>query len=156
MRYQHEFIVAAPLASVTAFHQQSASMAAITPPPVIARIHQAPEYLQPGDRMAFTLWLGPLPVRWTAQIEALPGAGFADRQESGPFAAWLHRHTFIALADGRTLVRDEIEYRPKRHLFWGPVGWLMGLNLPVLFAYRGWKTRRLLEGQNRASPEEAA
>ncbi|HRX05275.1 MAG TPA: hypothetical protein P5148_19150, partial [Anaerolineae bacterium] len=32
------------------------------------------------------------------------------------------------------------------HPIWGPVGLGMMLNLPLLFAYRGWQTRRLLNG----------
>lgn len=159
MRYQHEFTVAAPLETVAEFHSRSASMGAITPPPVVVRVHQAPERLQEGDRMDFTMWLGPLPVRWLAQIEDVSPEGFTDRQVRGPFERWVHRHTFVPLESGNTLVRDEIEYRPKRHPFWGPVGFLMGLNLPVLFAFRGWKTRNLLESrpakQAAAKPENA-
>ena len=30
-------------------------------------------------------------------------------------------------------------------LFWGLVGVLMWIGMPALFAYRGWKTRRMLE-----------
>ena len=37
----------------------------------------------------------------------------------------------------------------RRHLLWGPVGLGMSLNLPVLFAYRQWQTRRLLDQQRR-------
>ncbi len=35
----------------------------------------------------------------------------------------------------------------RRHPLWGPVGLGMSLNLPVLFAYRQWQTRRLLDQQ---------
>lgn len=94
--------------------------------------------------MRFTLWLGPFPIHWHAAIEAVSDTGFADRQLSGPFAHWVHRHTFIESGDGLTTVRDEIEYVYRRHLVWGAVGRLFVLGLPVLFAYRAWRTRRLL------------
>ena len=42
-------------------------------------------------------------------------------------------------------MRDEIEYVYRRHLVWGPVGRLFVLGLPPLFAYRAWRTRRMLE-----------
>jgi ligand-binding SRPBCC domain-containing protein len=145
MKYQHSFRVHAPLAAVTDFHAQSASMGAITPPPVIARIHQAPARLQEGDEMDFTLWLGPLPLRWLARIENVGYNGFTDRQLRGPFTTWVHRHHFRPVDETTTEVFDEVEAELKKHPWWSLVGLGMWLNMPILFAYRGWKTRSLLE-----------
>jgi ligand-binding SRPBCC domain-containing protein len=145
MKYEHIFMVRAPLAAVANFHRQSRSMGAITPPPVRVRIHRAPERLASGEKMEFTLWLGFLPVRWLARFEEVSATGFVDRQVDGPFKRWVHRHTFVARGDKLTEVRDEIEAELKRHPLWGPLGWSMWLGLPLLFAYRGWRTRRLLE-----------
>ena len=69
MKYAHRFRVEAPLAAVAEFHSRSASMPAITPPPMIVRVHAAPAVLAEGDTMDFTLWAGPIPVRWVARIE---------------------------------------------------------------------------------------
>lgn len=146
MKYRRQFEVQAPLAAVAAFHTQPASMAAITPPPVIVRIRHAPTRLAEGDEMAFTLWLGPLPVHWLARIEDVSAHGFTDRQLRGPFRTWVHRHTFRPRSETATLVQDEIRIELRRHPFWAVLGFLMWLNLPVLFAYRSWKTRRCLEG----------
>lgn len=120
-------------------------MGAITPPPIIVRVHQAPAELANGDDMRFTLWFGPVPIRWLARIEEITPNGFVDRQISGPFAAWVHRHTFIAVGDGVTDVYDAIALAPKPDGFDGLVSRMMALSLPFLFAFRGWKTRRLLE-----------
>jgi hypothetical protein len=57
---------------------------------------------------------------------------------------WRHRHSFVAIDDHATDVVDEVEVRPRVHPLWGPVGLGMALNLPVLFAFRQWQTRRLL------------
>ena len=119
-------------------------MPAITPPPMIVRVHAAPAVLAEGDTMDFTLWAGPIPVRWIARIEDASPEGFTDRQIRGPFAAWAHRHTFVRVDDRTTDVVDEVEAELKRHLFWGLAGALMWIGMPVLFAYRGWKTRRIL------------
>lgn len=146
MIYRHAFRVRASLSEVTCFHRHPSSMAVITPPPVVVRFQQAPASLGEGDEIRFTLWLGPLPLRWAARIEALSSTGFTDRQVRGPFRLWFHRHTFLPLSEGVTEVRDEVTVALKRHLLWGPVGLLMSLSLPLLFAYRGWKTRRTLEG----------
>jgi len=143
--YRHRFSVRATLAQVAEFHAQSRSIGAITPPPVIVQIHRAPPHLSEGDEMEFTLWLGPLPLRWLARIEDVSPSGFVDRQLRGPFAEWRHHHSYTPLPDGWTEVLDEITAAPQGHPLWGLVGRLMWLNLPILFAYRGWKTRRLLE-----------
>jgi ligand-binding SRPBCC domain-containing protein len=145
MKYRHSFQIHAPLKIVADFHAHSSSMGAITPPPIITQIHEAPARLDEGDKMDFTLWLGPFPIRWLARIEDVSETGFADRQLRGPFTAWLHRHTFVPVDDQTTQVIDEIDYTLSSHLFWKVVGWGMGLNLPLLFAYRAWKTKRLLE-----------
>jgi ligand-binding SRPBCC domain-containing protein len=148
MKYEHRFRVRAPLAAVADFHSRSASMPAITPPPMIVRVHAAPARLGEGDEMDFTLWAGPIPLRWAAKIEEVSPAGFTDRQLRGPFAAWAHRHTFVRVTDEITEVVDEVQAEVKRHPFWGPVGLLMWAGMPALFAFRGWKTRLLLETEN--------
>lgn len=144
--YRHAFRVRAPRDEVAAFHTAALSLKAITPPLMPIQLHQAPEHLADGDEMRFTLWLGPLPVRWLARVEQVSPEGFVDRQVDGPFAAWTHRHRFLAVDEANTDVVDEVEARLKAHLLWGAVGLTMWLGLPLLFAYRGWKTRRLLEG----------
>jgi len=67
--FQHRFLVHAPLKKVAEFHSRSASMADITPPPVLVRIHQSPAILSEGNEMKFTLWVGPLPIHWHAHME---------------------------------------------------------------------------------------
>lgn len=145
MMYRHRFRVRAPLATVAAFHARSNSMAAITPPPIIVRAAPAPVVLGSGDRLDFTLWLGPLPVRWVAQIDNATQEGFTDRQIRGPFAQWIHRHSYRSLDGDVTEVRDQVQASLRQHPFWGPVGLAMWIGMPLLFAYRGWRTRRLLE-----------
>jgi ligand-binding SRPBCC domain-containing protein len=120
-------------------------MRAITPPPVFVQVHQAPDLLREGDRMEFTLRIGPLPVRWVACIGDVTDQGFTDRQLTGPFRSWIHRHTFLPLSYGGTEVIDAVEAELRPHPFWGLVGLGMWLSLPFLFAFRGWKTRRILE-----------
>jgi len=147
MRYKHRFQVEAPLAAVAEFHAQSASMGAITPPPVVVRIHRAPARLDDGDEMDFTMWLGPLPLNWLARMEDVSPNGFTDRQLRGPFREWIHRHTFAPVDETTTAVVDEIELELRAELWWALVGLGMWLSLPLLFAYRGWKTRRLIQAQ---------
>jgi ligand-binding SRPBCC domain-containing protein len=155
MKYVHRFQVTAPLERVVEFHKHSASMGAITPPPIVVRVHRAPVRLAEGDEMEFTLWVGPFPIRWLARIEQVTPTSFVDRQVRGPFTRWVHRHSFVALSDGTTEVLDEVEVELATQWFWRLVGFGMWLNLPVLFAFRAWKTRRLL-GDPQADPAEVA
>jgi ligand-binding SRPBCC domain-containing protein len=155
MIYRHSFEVAAPQSVVADFHCNSDSMGAITPPPVIVRVHNAPEQLSEGDEMDFTMWLGPLPIHWVARIEQTTPVSFVDRQISGPFASWRHLHTYVAHGPEKTLVIDQVEAELSDNWWWKMVGTGMWLNLPILFAYRGWKTRRLLERRKQAVTVEA-
>ena len=149
MQFRHSFRVKAPQSVVADFHRHSDSMGAITPPPVIVRVHSAPEKLAEGDTMDFTLWVGPMPIRWVAVIEQTTPVSFVDRQVSGPFASWRHLHTYVAEDANTTLVIDEVNAELSHNWWWKLVGWGMWLNLPILFAFRGWKTRQLLESAQR-------
>lgn len=144
MQYRHSFEVRAPQTAVAQFHSDPSSMGAITPPPVIVQMHSAPAQLSEGATMEFTLWVGPLPLRWLACIEQVTPVSFVDRQLRGPFAAWRHLHTYVATSPERTLVLDQVEVQLSRNWWWKLVGLGMVLSLPILFGYRGWKTRRIL------------
>lgn len=148
MEFRHSFVVHAPLEAVRDFHRRADSMRRITPPPVWVQLRQAPETLGEGVQMDFTLWLGVLPLRWQARIENVSANGFDDRQVAGPFAEWLHRHRFEALDERATRVVDWVEAKLHPSLLRRLVGFLMWINLPLLFAYRAWRTRRLLQGVN--------
>jgi ligand-binding SRPBCC domain-containing protein len=118
MDYHHRFILKAPLEEVLAFHLSARSLLAITPPFLFMRDVDAPQCMTEDSRMAFTLWLGPLPVRWQARIESLDSSGFDDVQIEGPFAAWKHTHRFEAQQDGTCLVHDHVRLRLEYHPIW--------------------------------------
>ena len=145
MNYEHRFRVQAALSRVRNFHSRAESMAAITPPPVFVKMRSTPATLNENDIMDFTMWMGPLPIHWTARIERVTETGFSDRQMRGPFAFWLHRHTFAAVNEQTTEVVDEITVKLSHHPLWWLVGMFMWLGLPFLFTYRGWKTKRMLK-----------
>lgn len=156
MEYRHRFRVAAPVAAVEAFHRQPASLVAITPPPVAVRLESAGSELRAGDELPFSLNLGPLSMPWLARIEDVGPNGFMDRQLRGPFSSWTHRHTFLGLGGAGTEVRDHVEVSLQPHPLWGPVGLLIWLSLPLLFAYRSWATRRRLHATLSRSPAPPA
>ena len=63
------------------------------------------------SRIDYRLNLMGVPFRWRTLISRWEeGSCFVDEQLSGPYALWVHTHTF-ADHPGGTLVRDEVRYR---------------------------------------------
>ncbi len=154
MRFEHRFTVSAPQEAVAAFHASARALKAITPPPIIMQVHHAPEPLGEGDHVVFTMWLGPIPVRWDSLISDVSVEGFTDTQVQGAFGSWVHRHNFIRVDDATTEVYDVVEAAPGRGLFFGLLSRLMWAGNGILFAYRARRTRRLLE-RGKAERSEA-
>ncbi len=149
MQYFHTFLVQAPLENVVAFHRSASSLEAITPPFFFMSGLEAPDQLIEGSQMSFRLWLGPLPVEWKARIENVTASGFDDVQLSDPFESWVHTHSFSVPSAGLCQVEDKVQMRLRHHLLWFPVGLIMALGLPLLFTFRGWKTKSMLERSNK-------
>jgi len=144
-QFSHCFEVRAPIERVAEFHRDTQALRKLSPPPMFVTFNKL-QPLAEGSLADFTLWLGPIPVRWVAVHSAVdPRQGFTDSQKIGPFDTWVHRHTFRSLGDQLTEVIDEIQAEPGKQFVGGLVSRLMWLGLPVLFAYRAWQTRRSLE-----------
>ena len=142
--YRHTFQVKAPLDAVAEFHRSSAALRQLSPPPMIVQFHRM-DPMGEGSVSDFTMWLGPIPIRWTAvHADVTTRHGFTDSQKRGPFRTWVHRHSFLEIDATTTEIVDEIEAEPGNL-----ISRLMWLNVPMLFAFRGWKTRRVL---TRGSP----
>ena len=138
--FDYRFSVPASLAAVRDFHRDTRALKRLTPPPVFVRLHRV-EPLAEGSVSEFTLWVGPLPLRWTAVHRNVSDRGFTDVQAAGPAAKWEHTHTFVPLADGRTEIREHIEYEHKS----GPIGLVTRIlfakpNLLGMFFYRSLVT----------------
>ena len=151
--FDHRFTVRAPLAVVAEFHGDTRALRQLTPPPMFVQLHHF-DPLRDGAVADFTLWFGPLPIRWVAvHSDVDPQRGFTDSMQRGPMAHWVHQHRFNALGPDRTEVTDHVEYtyRPglsglMGRLFMSPPA------LAFLFAYRGWATRRACARAARAHP----
>lgn len=140
--FERRFRVPAPVERVRAFHAGPAALKALTPPPMFVQLHRFGA-LEEGMIAEFTLWLGPLPIRWTARHEDVGPNGFVDAQVAGPMAHWRHTHRFDPVSEGETEVVDRVEYAHPE----GPRGlWTRVLfakpGLHGLFTYRAWATRR--------------
>lgn len=143
--FQQQSVIKTTMADIIAFHEDPAALKKLTPPPIFAQMQADNRTsLTEGD-LRFTLWFGPVPVRWHAQHEAGPTpTSFADRQLEGPIAYWRHEHIFEDVADGVQLTdRITLAHKP------GVAGILTrllfdGLPLRILFTYRHLRTKLAL------------
>ena len=143
----------APPDVVFEFHESPDALTHLIPPWEQMKISESPGSLQPGSRVVLRGRLGFLPIQWIAvQTEYDPPHLFADRQESGPFAYWYHRHRFLEDGHGGTVFRDEVEYAVPLGRFGQWVGgWFIRRKLDAMFAFRHEITQRLIESGEWAS-----
>jgi ligand-binding SRPBCC domain-containing protein len=139
--FDYSFTVNAPLARVRAFHHDTSALKRLTPPPTVVQLHSI-EPLAEGSVSTFTLWVGPLPLRWKAVHRNVSDHGFTDVQAEGPAAKWEHTHTFTPLSDAVTRIDEHIEFAHRS----GMAGLLTRMlfswpNLYFMFSYRMVATR---------------
>jgi ligand-binding SRPBCC domain-containing protein len=105
-----------------------------------------PLVMKAGALIEYSLSLFGIPFKWKTLIEEWePGVKFVDRQLKGPYALWVHTHTFEPIGADRTLMKDRVEYQI-------PLGFLGEIahtlfvrrTLEKIFAYRAEVTARLL------------
>lgn len=147
MNFVKETRIAAPPEVVFRFHESPGALERLIPPGDNMTVVESTGSLLPGSRVVLRGSSGFIPVRWVAvHTEYDPPHLFADRQESGPFAYWYHRHRFLDDGKGGTILRDEVEYRPPLGFLGRWLGgWLVRRKLENMFAYRHEVTRRLIE-----------
>ncbi len=146
--FEYSFTVRAPVEAVARFHQDTRALRRLSPPPMFVQLHRV-EPLGEGSVSEFTLWLGPLPLRWQAvHSDVDPTRGFTDTQARGPLRRWRHTHRFEPVDETTTRVTEYVEYDHAdglsgafTRLLFAPAA------LRGLFGYRRWVTRRALEGQ---------
>lgn len=131
-------MIDAPVEVVFGFHEHPEALSKLTPKFPPARVIERRGGLEKGARVVLEMSLGPLKQRWVALHTGYErNRFFEDEQVSGPFRRWVHRHEFEDLGEGRTLLRDRVEFNLKG----GPVidffgGWLATLMLRPMFRHR--------------------
>lgn len=147
MKFVKESRIAAPPEAVFAFHESPSALAQLIPPWEKVRIESPAQSLSVGTKVTLKSQMGPFRLRWVAEhTDYDPPHGFTDRQVSGPFKRWVHRHGFLPDGYGGTILRDEIDYE----IPLGRIGGWLGSRfvtrkLERMFEYRHAKTRELLE-----------
>ena len=94
-----------------------------------------------GAQIGIRLKKGPLALKWNAKhTESVPGELFVDKQLSGPFAHWEHRHAFSTIDDQTSMLKDSVSYRlPLEPLSRLVLPWVKK-QLEAMFAFRHQRT----------------
>ena len=139
--FEHSSIMKTSMEKMIDFHE-NASPATLTPPPIFMKITEDNRTSMTKGDLKFTMWFGPVPIKWHAQHQEGPTKySFADLMLEGPLAYWRHEHIFEAV-DGGVMLTDRITIT--HPLGWK--GWLTrlffdGPALRFLFMYRHLRTR---------------
>jgi len=141
------------------YHEQPGALQRLIPPWESVEIEHSDGSLEIGSRVVLKLKVAGIPLRWVAEHTHYdPPDLFADRQVSGPFAAWEHRHRFEPVGLNCQLM-DEVRYE----LPLGKLGQLFGsrsarTTVKAMFAYRHRVTRDdlTLQGECPSRPLKVA
>lgn len=143
--------LAVPRDRVFDFFSRAENLGRITPPEMAFRIlTPLPIVMREGALIDYRIGLHGIPMTWRTKITRwVPGVEFEDEQLRGPYAKWVHRHTFSDDGQGGTIVEDEVRYRL-------PLGWLGWLGhfmvrrqLDRIFEYRTERVRLLMGSEQR-------
>jgi len=142
--FDFSFKVGASLKDVQEFHVDTRALKRLNPPFIFVQLHRV-DPMAEGSISEFTLWMGPIPIRWRAVHSNIDPQGFTDTQENGPLKFWRHTHHFQSLDDKTTQIQEHIEYE----YFAGWRGILSRIlfgrwGLLALFTYRKLITRWVL------------
>ncbi len=144
--YEKRTVMDGTVEELRAFHEHPKAFHKLAMPPIIVQLHRDERTSLTEGEVEFTLWFGPIPVRFLARHEPGPTPdSFADRLLKGPVAYWRHEHIFEEADSGVALIdRLTIGHKPGLP---GLLTRLMfdGINLRILFFYRHLRTRMEVE-----------
>ena len=126
-----------PVKDVFPFFAAAENLERITPPELGFRIRsQLPIEMRRGALIDYTIKLYGVPMKWRTGITAWnPPYSFEDTQLRGPYAKWVHTHSFIEESGG-TVIEDRVVYA----LPFGPLGRIahpiVARQLKRIFSYR--------------------
>jgi ligand-binding SRPBCC domain-containing protein len=144
-KLQRELWIPYSLPKVFDFFSCAENLERITPPWMHFRIlTPQPIRMQQGTTIAYALGVRGVPLRWLSEIERWnPPYEFVDVQAKGPYQLWRHRHRFLEVEGGTSIV-DIVHYA----LPFGPLGRLVhrfqvGRDLELIFDYRARRVQSL-------------
>jgi ligand-binding SRPBCC domain-containing protein len=122
-------IIKRPCSEVFDFFSKAENLNKITPPDLHFKIlSDSAIEMKKGTLIRYRIKILGIPFQWQTLIsEWNPPYSFADMQLKGPYALWIHVHTFRE-ENGTTIMHDRVEYRSR--------GWLLEPLLESLIVRR--------------------
>lgn len=96
---------------LAAWYERAGAFERLAPPWEKMTIVDRQGTIHDGDTLTFRIHKGPLSLIWEAHHEGyIAGRRFIDVQRRGPFARWVHVHSFETLGEHGTRHTDEVSY----------------------------------------------
>lgn len=130
--------VPVPVQTLFAWHERAGAFQRLSPPWDRPRILEQQGGIRDGARVVVQVHAGPIPTTWRiVHRDYIANARFRDVLESGPFARWVHTHSFRADGPDASVLDDEIEWAlPMGALGAAVAGGHVAATLERVFAYR--------------------
>ncbi len=120
------------------FFADAGNLERITPPELNFHIITPhPIEIRQGSLIDYRLKMRGLPMKWRTEISVWePPFRFVDQQIRGPYAQWIHTHTFKELGASQTQIQDEVRYRLPFEPFGDIAHFFVVRELDYIFDYR--------------------
>lgn len=130
--------VPVPVETLFAWHERPGAFTRLSPPWDKIRILEQQGGIRDGATVALEVHAGPVPTTWRlSHRDYIQNRQFRDVMVSGPFAEWVHTHSFAADGPNASTLDDEIAYAlPLGALGQTMAGWYADSTLERVFAYR--------------------
>ena len=129
------------------FFADAANLERITPPELNFHIiTPQPIRIEKDTLIDYQLSLRGFSLTWKTIISVCkPPFEFVDEALKSPYKEWIHRHTFIELAENKTLIEDEVRYRLPLEPFGNLAHWLVRRELNYIFDFRQKAVTEILQ-----------
>ena len=138
MRFSRSSTFPVDVATLFAWHERPGAFARLSPPWEKPRVLSDSGGIRDGSRVVLEVDIGPVPVTMTVEHrDYILNSQFRDVMVSGPFASFVHTHSFAAAGTDSSTLTDTIEYElPLGAISETVAGWYTTERLEKMFAYR--------------------